>query len=100
MHETNNCYIKNISFYNYRAKCFAGASVKSSQQGRVENISIKDMHISIVPAPFSREILKRDASNHLFFIEKVTDIQFECIKTDYSEGLKELFKGEYYYMNK
>ena len=89
--QRDDCYVKNIVFSNYRAKSFAGVCMNASRKGGIENISVRDMHLSIIPPPFPREVLNLDGGNYLVAIENAEDVRFDNFKTDFSQGREKLF---------
>ena len=90
-----DCYVQNISFHNYRAKCFQGAKMTAYDHAKLRNISVKDLHMSIIAPPFDYELLNKDGSNHLLYTENVENVRFENVSAEISEEFKGLFKDEF-----
>lgn len=89
-----DCYVKNITFSNYRAKCFNGSSMYAFDDAKVQNITVKDMHMTIIPSPFSFPLVNADGNNHLFYTQNVENVRFENVTAEVPAEFKGLFKDD------
>lgn len=86
--------LKNISFHNYRAKCYMGARIIASDNATLSNVTVRDMHLSIIPAPFSFPLLDNNGHYSVFCVENAKNARFENVTTDISPALKDLFSND------
>lgn len=105
MREDHDCYIRNISISSYHAKSYAGVMMISDGPGKINNISIENMKLSIIPAPFpvtaydqqkNYEVLKANEFQYLFYAKNAEKIHFEKLKTEVPDTLKEFWKDTFW----
>jgi len=105
MREDHDCYIKNITISDYHAKAFAGCIFVSDGPGNINHISIKDMHLSIIPTspPFTTADqeknctnLKAGESQYLFYLKNTDHISFQNLRTDVDESVQGLWKDTFF----
>ena len=89
-----DCYVKNISFTNYRAKCFNGTQMFAFDEAKVRNITVRDMHLTIIPSPFPFTLVNENGNNHLFYTENVENVRFENVTAEVPTEFKGLFKDD------
>lgn len=94
LYAKKDCYIKNISFVNYRAKCFKGAMIVASDDAQIRNITVRDMNLLITQPPFTHKLLDENSNNYLFYAENAENVKFENITTEIPEDLCKYFKGD------
>jgi len=92
-----DCYVKNISFVNFRAKCFAGSTIVANDDAVIRNILVRDMHLSITAPSFGKPVLNPNGSNYLFYTKNAENVKFENVTTEVSGEVKDLIKGEYFH---
>lgn len=85
-------HIKNISFYNYRAKCYKGAVISARDNATISDITLRDMRLSIIPSPFSRPLLDASGNNLLLNIENAENVKLENVTTEVPDALKPFFQ--------
>ena len=89
---TKDCSLKNISFRNFYAKCYNGAVVVAKERGTFANITVHDMRLIIVPAPFTIPVLDMDGNNMLLDIKNREDVTLERVNLEVHDEIKALFK--------
>ena len=90
-----DCYIKNIAFQNYHAKCFKGICLHAFDDAIIRDISAKDIHIRITEPPFPYKLLNEDGTNYLLYTENVENVRIENMTAEVPEIFSGMFKDEH-----
>lgn len=108
MREYNNSTIQNVNINNFHAASFAGAFMISQTGGKIRNISINNMSLDIIPAPFTatREDLAADCrylraenGRNVFYLDGVCSSVVDCKRITIPEDLRANWDKNFYLKN-
>ena len=85
-----DCYIRNVSFQNFRAGCFKGCSVIAEDDAEIRGITLRDVQLSVQESPFAFPILDERGGNELLSLRNVRDVYARHVTAEIAPALRGL----------
>ena len=90
----NESVIQNVRISDYSAECHCAAVFESETSGKIENVTVSDFAMKIVPAPFLLdERAPAERGEYAFSVQGINDLSLENVNLAISDACLEEWKG-------